>query len=107
MASVAVPVLDSILVTVGDVLSRMPDVPPARIRLVPTPGTATEADVLRVHAQEKVLCELVDGVLVEKAPGFRESVTAYNIGFAIKLFLMTHKLGIVAGESGMIRLMRG
>ena len=37
---------------------------------------ATEKDVLEVHAREERLCELVDGILVEKGMGFRESLLA-------------------------------
>jgi tRNA A37 methylthiotransferase MiaB len=52
--------------TVADLLESLGDIPPERIRMRPLPGTATEDDVLAVHASEKRLCELVDGVLVEK-----------------------------------------
>ena len=37
------------------------------------PGTATEQDVIDVHDRTNRLCELVDGVLVEKVMGFDES----------------------------------
>jgi hypothetical protein len=50
--------------TVADLLESLGDIPPERIRMRPLPGTATEDDVLAVHASEKRLCELVDGVLV-------------------------------------------
>ena len=46
---------------------------PARMRFRPLPGTATEADVLDVRQRYGLLCELVEGVLVEKLMGFRES----------------------------------
>ena len=46
------------------------------MRLRPPPGTATEKDVLEVEAHEDRLCEVVDGVWVEKAMGWRESILA-------------------------------
>jgi hypothetical protein len=49
--------------TMADLLHRLGDVPPARVRMHPTPGTATEADVARIHGKEKRLFELVDGIL--------------------------------------------
>lgn len=94
-------------VTIGQVLESTPDIPPSRIRLTPTPGTATEADVLAVHAKEKVLCELVDGMLVEKPMGLLESVLAVYISSQLCAYVKTHKLGIVAGADGMMRLAAG
>jgi hypothetical protein len=60
-------------VTVSDLLHQLGDIPPERVRLQPPPGTATEADVVAVHSREDRLCELVDGVLVEKTLGYYES----------------------------------
>ncbi len=55
------------LETLADLMERLGDVPLHRIRLHPFPGTATVADVLRLcDGEPKCLCELVDGVLVEK-----------------------------------------
>lgn len=55
--------------TVADMLAQLGGVPPERIRLVPLPGTATEQDVIDVEARTDRLCELIDGVLVEKTMG--------------------------------------
>lgn len=107
MASIIQPAIESPFITVGQLLESTPDIPPSRIRLSPTPGTATEADVLAVHANEKVLCELVDGMLVEKPMGLLESVLAMFIGIQIGNYLQTHKLGIVAGADGMMQLAAG
>ena len=61
----------------AELLERLGQVPPERIRMQPPPGTATEADVLAaLEAPRKRLCELIDGVLVEKAMGYTESVLA-------------------------------
>lgn len=82
-------------------------IPPWRVRSDPQPGTATERDVLRIHASEKRLCELVDGILVEKAMGYEESLVAMQISHRLLSFLSRRKLGIVAGEAGMLKLARG
>ena len=54
------------IVTMADWLHRLGDVPPDRVRFYPIPGTATVNDVVEIEHREDVLCELVDGVLVEK-----------------------------------------
>ena len=50
---------------ISELLHRLGGVPANRVRLRPTPGTATERDVLAIRDHEDRLCELVDGVLVE------------------------------------------
>ena len=70
----------------------------------PLPGTATEQDVVSIQAKEGRLFELVDGVLVEKAMGFWESVLAVAISSALRAFVLPRKLGVVAGADGMVRL---
>jgi hypothetical protein len=74
MASATASALD--LETMADLLARLGDVPPERVRLIPAPGTATERDVIEMEARTNRLFELVDGTLVEKAMGFRESMLA-------------------------------
>jgi Uma2 family endonuclease len=93
--------------TVAELLKRLGDVPAYRVRLHPLPGQATERDVLEIHAKTKRLCELVDGVLVEKTMGLRESFLALYIGRLIGNFIEPRRLGIVAGEAGMMRLESG
>jgi Uma2 family endonuclease len=80
-------------------------VPPKRIRLVPPPGTATERDVLRSEQGDRPLCELVDGVLVEKTMGYLESRLAVAIGWFLETFVADHDLGIVLGEAGTLRIL--
>src|SRR5437870_6122125 len=92
------------LVTIGDLLEELGDIPPWRVRLRPAPGTATERDVIAVEARENRLCELVDGVLVEKAPGFYESRVAALVFHFLEEYLEEHDLGIVVGADGMMRL---
>ncbi len=54
--------------TFADLLEQLGDISADRVLLRPYPGTATEQDVIEIDAREDRLCELVDGVLVEKAP---------------------------------------
>jgi Uma2 family endonuclease len=90
--------------TLAELLHRLGDVPPERIRFKPLPGTATIKDVIEIEAHEDRLCELVDGVLVEKPMGFTESRIALLLGTALQNFVNEHDLGVVTGESGMIRM---
>jgi Uma2 family endonuclease len=71
------------------------------------PGTATERDVIRLHDTKGKLCELVDGVLVEKVMGFPESRLAIRLAHLIQSFLDEHDLGELAGADGTLRLMPG
>jgi hypothetical protein len=57
------PVID----TLADLLERLGGIAPDRVRFRPAPGTATEADVIAVRERHQRICELIDGVLVEKA----------------------------------------
>jgi hypothetical protein len=61
--------------SLADLVERLGGIPLDRIRMRPPPGTATEEDVLAaLEAPRKRICELIDGVLVEKAMGYSESV---------------------------------
>ena len=64
------------MVTLADLLEQLGGIAPARVRFRPVPGAATEEDMLEIHDREGRLYELVDGVLVEKAMGLRESYLA-------------------------------
>ena len=87
--------------TLAELLERIGDVAPDRIRLQPPPGTATPADVLALaDGEPKRLCELVEGVLVEKAMGHQESRIAMILGQLILNYLQEHDLGIVTGADG-------
>jgi Uma2 family endonuclease len=90
--------------TLADLHDRFGPMPLARIRMDPVPGTATVADVLEIHRCEKILCELVDGILVEKVTGYEESLLAALIITLLQNFVRPKKLGVVAGEGGMLRL---
>jgi Uma2 family endonuclease len=91
----------------AELIEHLGRVPLERIRAYPAPGTATEKDVIEIQAREDRLCELIDGVLVEKAMGFRESFLAPDLGRHLGNFASSHDLGIVTGSDGTIRLARG
>lgn len=88
----------------AELMERLGGVPLERIRMEAPPGTATEKDVLALRAgPERRLCELVDGVLVEKAMGIKASVLAVVVARFIGNFIDKDGLGIVLGADGMIR----
>lgn len=85
--------------TFAELLDRIGDVPLDRIRMQPPPGTAKPEDALRITETERP-CELVDGVLVEKAMGHQESRLGAWIAIALGNYLMEHDVGIIAGADG-------
>jgi Uma2 family endonuclease len=88
----------------AELLHRLGDVPLERIRMEAPPGTATEKDVLAVRAgPERRLCELVDGVLVEKAMGTLALALTTVLIQRIWNFIEKDNLGVVLGADGMIR----
>jgi Uma2 family endonuclease len=98
MASLTTPALE----TIADLLEQL-HVPPERILLRPHPGEATEKDLLKTSQ----LCELIDGVLVEKGLGFYESRLAVVLGHVLNAFVEKNNLGIVLGEGGLMRVSAG
>jgi Uma2 family endonuclease len=93
--------------TLADVLKQLGGISPRRIRFRPAPGTATEADVIKIRDRERRLFELVDGVLVEKVMGYWESVLAVELARLLGNYVKRRKLGTLAGEAGMLRLSPG
>jgi Uma2 family endonuclease len=100
-------VLTSPTATLADLLHELGDIDPARVRLHPPPGTATEQDVLAIQTHEDRLYELVEYVLVEKIMGFRESWLASFLIHALLSFVRPHRLGLVTAPDGMVRLASG
>ena len=90
--------------TVADLHQRFGPILHSRIRQVPAPGTATVEDVVRINDHENRLCELVDGILVEKTVGWIESCLAMRIGQILGEFVEAGDLGMVAGEAGMMEI---
>jgi Uma2 family endonuclease len=96
------------LETFADLLHQLGDVPLERIRLRPAPGTATEKDVIAaLDGPDKHICELVDGVLVEKAVGTKEGLLAGLIAHFLWDFLEEDDLGVVVPGDGPLRLRIG
>lgn len=94
--------------TLAELHERLGGVPLDRILADPAPGSATEADVIRLlNGPHKLCCELVDGTLVEKAMGTEEAVLASFIGHTFWTYLKGNDLGLVAGGDGAFRLMPG
>ena len=90
--------------TSEDLARRFGPIPRERIRQVPKPGTGTVEDVVRIDDHEDRLCELVDGVLVEKTMGSLESALAMFLGRLLGEFVAAGRLGIVTGEGGMMEI---
>jgi Uma2 family endonuclease len=84
--------------TIADLVRDLGEIPLARIRRYPPPGTATVADVERNKC-----CELVDRTLVEKAMGLRESFLAMFLGRILGEFVADRDLGMISGPDGTIR----
>ncbi|HYE21288.1 MAG TPA: Uma2 family endonuclease [Tepidisphaeraceae bacterium] len=97
------PIPRTSLRTVEDLLDDL-GVPASRVLLNPAPGQATIQDVIDIHARTRRLCELVDGTLIEKPVGFKESMIALAIASAIRAFVLPRNLGVVSGPDGMMNL---
>ena len=94
--------------TLADLLEWLGGIPPERVWMHPFPGTATEEDLIAIlDGPNKRICELVDGVLVEKPMGFKEGLLGSVIGHLIWAFLDRHNLGVAAGADGPVRLRLG
>ncbi len=89
----------------ADLVHRLGNVPLDRIRFHPAPGTATVEDVRRLQEQEDILCELIEGVLLEKVMGYTESNLAALIAGLLNVFVIPTNLGIVTGPDGTVELM--
>lgn len=93
--------------TAVDLAERFGPIPMNRIVTLPPPGTATEEDAIELTERKIRICELVDGILVEKAMGSFESLLALEIARLIGNFVRPNKLGAVLGADGLLRLAPG
>lgn len=91
--------------TMADRLEELGHISADRLRLSPSPGTATVNDLIDANTHRKPLCELIDQTLVEKAVGFESSVVAATILAILHNFVASRRLGFVAGADGMFRLL--
>jgi Uma2 family endonuclease len=95
------------LETMDDLLERLGGISPRRVLMVPPPGTATEADLVRLMPKTDRLFELVDGALVEKVMGWLEGCLAFRVGRLIGNFAEEHDLGEGAGADAASRILPG
>src|SRR5579884_3377201 len=94
--------------TLADLVKQLGDIPLERIRLKPAPGTATEQDlVAALEAPRKRICELVDGVLVEKPVATKEGLLAGLVLQALWNYLDEHDLGVAVPGDSPLRLWPG
>jgi Uma2 family endonuclease len=94
--------------SLADLVERLGGIALTRIRLYPPPGTATEADVTAaLENPRKRLCEVNDGVLVEKAVGYSKSVLASWLIEVLNAFIRPRNLGRVTAPDGTVRLWSG
>jgi Uma2 family endonuclease len=93
--------------TLADLIERLGGIAPDRIWFHPAPGTAAEDDVLVAERRENRLCELVEGTLVEKSMGYRESLLAVALAGFLREFVAPRNLGLITGADGFVRLFPG
>jgi Uma2 family endonuclease len=99
------PSAASDLKTVADLLEELGGIPASRVRIFPSPGKATEQDLLDLLDHQDTICELVDGTLVEKTMGCVESLLALAIAHRLINFVKNGRLGIVLGADGTLRVL--
>jgi Uma2 family endonuclease len=90
--------------TLADLQKRLGGVPLDRIRFRPALGTATLQDVLDILDHEDRICELIEGVLVEKPMGINESSLAVFLAGLLNAFVIPRNLGFVTGPDGTLEL---
>jgi Uma2 family endonuclease len=88
-----------------DLQDHLGGIPLERILLYRSPGTATEEDALWLEEHEDRICELVDGVLVEKVMSSYESILAMVLVFYLQQYLQQSPLGVILGEAGQLRIL--
>lgn len=94
--------------TLAELTILLGSVPENRVQSQLPPGSATEADLLSYrHDGEARLCELVEGVLVEKPMGYYESILAAVLIRILHSFVEEHDLGVVLAPDATIRLAPG
>jgi Uma2 family endonuclease len=88
----------------SDILAELGGIPVDRVHCEPTPGRATIDDLVRLNNSGSQ-CELVDGTLVEKAMGWRESLIALALGSILREYVTANNLGVVTGADCFIQLL--
>jgi Uma2 family endonuclease len=90
--------------TLAEFLEGLGDVDPSRILWTPRPGTATEADLI---ARGEKLVELIDGTLVRKTIGGRESFAASTLYEWLVLWKRKSDAGLLGLPDAIYRLAPG
>jgi Uma2 family endonuclease len=90
-----------------DVLRHLGGISAERVRVDPPPGRATVADVIRIQDRENRNFELIDGILVEKTVGAKESYLALRLGRFLGIFAEERGLGFVLGADGTLKILPG
>ena len=93
--------------TMADVQAHLVGFPPDRIRMYPSPGTATEQDLLAAESRSNRIFELIDGTLVEKTTASIESALAAALIHFLYLFADTRCLGMVLAPDGLLKILPG
>jgi hypothetical protein len=93
--------------SLADLQHHLGDIPLDRIRLFPPLGLANEDDACAVHDRGGPLCELIDGVSVEKATGSYESVVACLLAGFLFHEAMLREFGVILAGNGPLRLTSG
>jgi Uma2 family endonuclease len=107
MATVTVPAGPPRFKTVAELQAYLGGIPVARIRLQPLPGQATEEDIFTIHDKEGPICELIDGILVEKPMATFEALLAGVLLYYFQVYLEDHDIGIALPGDGLLRLFPG
>ena len=94
--------------TLADLVEQLGGIPLDRIRIHPPAGTATEEDVIAAYeTPRKLLCELVDGVLIQKGVGIRDSFVSWTLAGVMGDFREQKDLGAILGPTCPFRLSKG
>jgi len=96
-----------VALTLADLLEQLGGISPERVRADPPPGRATVQDVIDIENAENRHYELIDGTLVEKAMGFRESMIAIAVATMMGTFTSSRNLGLVTGSDGTLSISTG
>ena len=92
--------------TVADLLRRLGDISPDRVRMDPPPGRATFEDLVRVNEEHLgQVCEWVENTLVEKAMGFNESWLAFIIMGHFDAYLRANDVGMCTAPDGVMKIL--
>lgn len=100
------PLNSALTLSVSDVLTDLGGISADRLVAGASPTVPARADIsdlAKAHANGR-FCELVDGVLVEKSMGYRESLLAMMLGRFLLEFVEKGQLGLVSGPDGFVQL---